>query len=67
MQPLHPTVTIMPLMAQPDPEHMLQLAKEYVSGGMPIPIDRMLPLADAAEGQAAAEKGGLAGKVLLLA
>jgi hypothetical protein len=31
-----------------------------------IPIDRMIPLQDAGEGQAAAEKGGI-GKVLLLA
>jgi NADPH:quinone reductase-like Zn-dependent oxidoreductase len=63
---LHPTVTVVPVMAKPDPEHMLRLAKDYVSGGMPMPIDRMLPLADAGEGQAAAEKGGI-GKVLLLA
>jgi hypothetical protein len=36
------------------------------AGALVIPIDRMLPLEDAAEGHAAAEKGGI-GKVLLLA
>jgi len=36
-------------------------AKRFV-----IPIDRMVPLAEAGEAQAAAEKGGI-GKVLLLA
>ena len=64
---LHPTVTITPVMAKPDPEHMLQLAKDYVDGDMPMPIDRMLPLAEAGKGQAAGEKGGLTGKILLLA
>jgi hypothetical protein len=42
------------------------LAEDVVAGRLVIPIDRMIPLADAGEGQAAAEKGGI-GKVLLLA
>ena len=38
----------------------------YSAQRLTIPIDRMLPLSDAAEGHAAAEKGGI-GKILLLA
>jgi hypothetical protein len=46
---------------------MLQaLAEEVAAKRLTIPIDRMIPLADAGRGQAAAEKGGI-GKVLLLA
>jgi NADPH:quinone reductase-like Zn-dependent oxidoreductase len=63
---LHPTVTIVPVGAKPDPAHMLKLAEEVVAGRLDIPIDRMIRLEDAAEGQEAAEHGGI-GKVLLLA
>jgi len=63
---LHPTVRIVPVQAKPDPEGLLQLAHAVVAGKLSIPIDRMIPLADASEGEAAAEKGGI-GKVLLLA
>jgi NADPH:quinone reductase-like Zn-dependent oxidoreductase len=63
---LHPTVRIAAMMAKPDPAHMVELAEQVVAGRLTIPIDRMLPLADAAEGHAVAEKGGV-GKILLLA
>lgn len=63
---LHPTVKINPVGARPDPEQLVRLANEVKAGRLRIPIDRMLPLADAAKGQAAAEKGGV-GKILLLA
>jgi NADPH:quinone reductase-like Zn-dependent oxidoreductase len=63
---LHPTVRVVPVQAKPDPEHMVKLAEAVVTGKLLIPIDRMIPLADASEGQAAGEKGGI-GKVLLLA
>ena len=63
---LHPTVRIAPVMAKPDPEGLVKLAGQVVAGRLVIPIDRMIPLAEAAAGQAAAEKGGI-GKVLLLA
>ena len=63
---LHPTIRIVPVGAIPDPERMLKLAEAVVAGKLDIPIDRMIPLADANEGQTAAEKGGI-GKVLLLA
>jgi len=63
---LHPTVTVAPVMAKPDPAHMLKLAEDVVKGRLDIPIDRMIPLEDAGAGQQAAEHGGI-GKVLLLA
>jgi len=63
---LHPTVKIVPVMAVPDPVKLGEMAAEVVAGRYKIPIDRMLPLAEAADGQVAAEKGGI-GKVLLLA
>ncbi|MBB5058144.1 NADPH:quinone reductase-like Zn-dependent oxidoreductase [Granulicella aggregans] len=62
---LHPTVKIVPVMAVPDPAKLGEMAAEVVAGRYKIPIDRMLPLAEAADGQIAAEKGGI-GKVLLL-
>ena len=63
---MHPTVKVVPVVCKPDPEHMLKLAKDVVAKRPNIPIDRMLPLAEAGAGQAAAEKGGL-GKVVLIA
>jgi len=63
---LHPKVRIVPVKAEPDPERMVKMAEHVKAKRLEIPIDRMLPLEDAGEGQAAAEKGGI-GKVLLLA
>jgi NADPH:quinone reductase-like Zn-dependent oxidoreductase len=63
---LHPTVKIVPVMAVPDPAKLAEMAADVVAGRLKIPIDRMLPLAEAADGQIAAERGGI-GKVLLLA
>jgi NADPH:quinone reductase-like Zn-dependent oxidoreductase len=62
---MHPTVTVVPIRAEPDPAHMLKLAEDVVKGRLDIPIDRMIPLEDAAAGQEAAERGAK-GKVLLL-
>jgi NADPH:quinone reductase-like Zn-dependent oxidoreductase len=42
------------------------LAEDVAAERFEIPIDRMVPLADAAQAHAAAEKGGI-GKILLLA
>jgi NADPH:quinone reductase-like Zn-dependent oxidoreductase len=50
----------------PDARTLRTLAEDVVAGRLVIPIDRMVPLAEAAEAHAAAEKGGI-GKVLLLA
>jgi NADPH:quinone reductase-like Zn-dependent oxidoreductase len=63
---MHPTVRIEPVRVVPDAAMLRTLAEDVVAGRFLIPIDRMLPLEDAGEGQAAAEKGGI-GKVLLLA
>lgn len=63
---LHPTVKIAAIMAVPDAAKLAEFAEDIVAARFTIPIDRMLPLTDAAVGQAAAEKGGI-GKVLLLA
>lgn len=63
---LHPTVRIAPVVAQSDARTLEAMAAEAQAGRFRIPIDRMLPLEEAAEGQRAAEKGGI-GKVLLLA
>jgi NADPH:quinone reductase-like Zn-dependent oxidoreductase len=63
---LHPTVKIVSVVAKPDAGALRTLAEDVKAGHLKIPIDRMIPLDEAAEGQAAAEKGGI-GKVLLLA
>jgi NADPH:quinone reductase-like Zn-dependent oxidoreductase len=62
---LHPTIKIVPIMAVPDPAKLAEMAEDVAAGRLVIPIDRMLPLEEAADGQVAAEKGGI-GKVLLL-
>jgi NADPH:quinone reductase-like Zn-dependent oxidoreductase len=62
---LHPTVRIAPVRAEPDPAALKILAEDVQAGRFTIPIDRMLALEKAGEGQRAAEKGGI-GKVLLL-
>ena len=63
---LHPTVKIQPIMAKPDVSTLERLAEDVAQKRLVIPVDRMLPLKEAAAGQQAAEKGGI-GKVLLLA
>jgi NADPH:quinone reductase-like Zn-dependent oxidoreductase len=62
---MHPTVHVEAIMAKPDAKALRTLAEDVVAGKLKIPIDRMIPLADAGEGHAAAEKGGI-GKILLL-
>ena len=63
---MHPTVRVVPIRAEPDVPRLEQMAEDVVQKRLTIPIDRMLPMRDAAAGQRAAEKGGI-GKVLLLA
>ncbi|ADW70762.1 NADP-dependent oxidoreductase [Granulicella tundricola] len=62
----HPTVQIGAVKAVPNPEQLVELAEDVLAGKLEIPIDRMIPLEDAGKGQAAAEKGGLGGKILLI-
>ena len=63
---MHPTVTVNAFMAHPDAVMLRELAEDVLAKKLTIPIDRMVALEDAAEAQAAAEKGGI-GKILLLA
>jgi NADPH:quinone reductase-like Zn-dependent oxidoreductase len=43
---------------------MRVLAEDIVKGNFRIPVNRLIPLSDAAKAHAAAEKGGI-GKILL--
>ena len=63
---LHPTVKVEAVVMQADAERIRALAEAVAAKRLMIPIDRMVPLAEAGAAQAAAAKGGI-GKVLLLA
>jgi NADPH:quinone reductase-like Zn-dependent oxidoreductase len=63
---MHPTIRIEPIQVKPDAAMLRTLAEDVTAERFEIPIDRMVPLADAARAHAAAEKGGI-GKILLLA
>ena len=62
----YPTVKVVPVYSTPDAKTLQFMAEAVRDGKLVIPISLKLPLGKAAEGQAAAEKGGI-GKVLLLA
>jgi len=62
----YPSVKVVPVYVTPDPKILRFMAEAVRDGKLVIPISEKLPLSDAAEGQAAAEKGGI-GKVLLVA
>lgn len=63
---LHPAVKVVAFGSHPDAAGMRTLAEDIANGKFKIPVDRKIPLADAAKAHAEAEKGGV-GKVLLLA
>jgi NADPH:quinone reductase-like Zn-dependent oxidoreductase len=63
---MHPTVAIAPVHTQPDPMTLRTMAEDVAAGRLVIPISEMMPLEDAGNAQASAEKGGI-GKILLLA
>ena len=63
---LHPTVQVTPFGSHPDAKTLVHYAEAIRDGKLVLPVDRMLPLADAADAHAAAEKGGV-GKIVLLA
>lgn len=63
---LHPTIQVRQITVVSDGPGLRAMAEDVVAKRLRIPIDRMIPLKEAAAGQAAAEKGGI-GKVLLLA
>ena len=62
----YPSVKVVPVFAQTDTKTLQFMAEAVRAGKLVIPISRKLPLSDAAEGQATAEKGGI-GKILLVA
>ncbi len=61
-----PGLRIAPIQAKPDAGALAELAEAVAAHRLVLPIDRMLPLAQAAEAQRVAEKGGV-GKILLMA
>ncbi|NYF91864.1 NADP-dependent oxidoreductase [Tunturiibacter empetritectus] len=63
---LHPTVKVEIIRSEPDPKVLITMAEELVAGRFAVPIDRMVPLSEAGDAQAASAKGGI-GKILLLA
>jgi len=63
---LNPAVKITRVFAQPDPSKLREFADDVRDGKFVLPIGRRLPLRDAAEAQALAEKGNI-GKIILLA
>jgi NADPH:quinone reductase-like Zn-dependent oxidoreductase len=63
---MHPTIKIESIQSKPDAATLRIMAEDVAAGRLVIPIDRMVPLADAGKAHAAAEKGGI-GKILLLA
>jgi NADPH:quinone reductase-like Zn-dependent oxidoreductase len=63
---LSPAIRVEAFGSHPDAASMRILAEDFANGKFKIPIDRVIPLADAARAHAEAEKGGV-GKVLLLA
>jgi NADPH:quinone reductase-like Zn-dependent oxidoreductase len=63
---LHPTIQVNMIMASPDPKTVVHYAEAIRDGKLKLPIDRIMPLAEAAEAQAVAEKGGV-GKIILTA
>jgi NADPH:quinone reductase-like Zn-dependent oxidoreductase len=60
------SIKVVPVYAQPDAKTLRFMAEAVRDGKLAIPISRKLPLSEAAEGQAAAEKGVM-GKILLVA
>ena len=62
----YPSVKVLPVYVTPDAKTLQFMAEAVRDGKLVLPISQKLPLSEAAEAQAAAEKGGI-GKVLLVA
>jgi NADPH:quinone reductase-like Zn-dependent oxidoreductase len=62
----HPSVKVVPVFSKSDRKTLEFMAEAVRDGKLVIPISRKLPLSEAAEAQADAEKGGV-GKILLVA
>jgi NADPH:quinone reductase-like Zn-dependent oxidoreductase len=61
---LHPTVNIRPIMSKANAATYIHYGEAIRDKKLTMPIDRIVPLSDAAAAQAAAEKGGV-GKIIL--
>jgi NADPH:quinone reductase-like Zn-dependent oxidoreductase len=61
---LHPTINIRPITSHRSPPTYVHYAEAIRDGKLEMPIDRVMPLSDAAKAHAAAEKGGI-GKIVL--
>lgn len=61
----YPAARVVAFVSKQDTDTLRYMAEAVRDGKMFIPIDRKIPLSEAAAGQAAVEKGGI-GKVLLL-
>ena len=62
----YPSVRVVPVFSKFDRKTLEFMAEAVRDGKLVIPISQTLPLSEAAEAQAAAEKGGI-GKILLVA
>lgn len=62
---LHPLVRINAMMATPDAATIVHYGEALRDGRLTIPLERAMPLAEAAEAHAIAEKGGI-GKIVLV-
>ena len=62
----YPSVKVVPVFSKFDRNTLEFMAEAVRDGKLVIPIGRKLPLSEAAEAQALAEKGGI-GKILLVA
>jgi NADPH:quinone reductase-like Zn-dependent oxidoreductase len=62
----YPNVRVVPVYVTPDARTLEFMAEAVRDGKLVIPISEKLPLSEAAEAQAAAERGGV-GKILLVA
>ena len=62
---LHPLVRIRPMMAHPQADTVAHYGQALRDGKLKLPIERVMPLAEAAEAHAIAEKGGI-GKIVLV-
>jgi len=63
---LHPTVVVNAIMAHEDAKTYVHFAEAVRDGKLKLPIDRVMPMEEAAEAHAAMEKGGI-GKIVLTA
>ncbi len=62
---LHPLVRVNAIMAKPNPDTVVHYGEAVRDGRLQIPLERTMPLSEAAHAHALAEKGGI-GKIVLV-